>query len=310
VIVVVSHEGDEHAPPVLRALRRRRAEAVVVDLADFPRRADLALRFGGRSAGAEVRTPSGRVRAGAITAVWWRRPQPFDVGRGLRYADAAFAFRQVKEAMAGFAASLDATWVNDPWREAAADHKPFQLSRAMRSGLAVPPTLVTNDPARARAFVRARGRRRTVHKALHATADDWRPTRLIGPDDLARIDGVRQAPLVLQEYVPGVDVRVTVVGDQLFAAEIDARDTASPEDFRPVWQEARIARCELPGPVERGIRTLVAGLGLRYAAVDLRRRHGGEHLFLEVNSSGQWLFVEERTGQPITAALARLLAGR
>jgi glutathione synthase/RimK-type ligase-like ATP-grasp enzyme len=310
VIVVVSHEGDEHAAPVLRSLRRRGADAVLVDLADFPRRADVALRFGGRGAGAEVRTPSGRLRAGAITAVWWRRPQPFDVGRGLRYADAEFAFRQVKEALAGFAASLDATWVNDPWREAAASHKPFQLSRAARGGLAVPPTLVTNDPARARAFVRARGRRRTVHKALHATAGDWRPTRLVGPGDLARLDGVRQAPLVLQEYVPGVDVRVTVVGDRLFPAEIDARDTASPEDFRPVWQEARIAACTLPETVERRLRALVAELGLRYAAIDLRRRAGGEHVFLEVNPSGQWLFVEQRTGQPITAAVARLLAGR
>lgn len=33
-------------------------------------------------------------------------------------------------------------------------------------------------------------------------------------------------------------------------------------------------------------------------------------MFLEVNPSGQWLFVERRTGLPITEALAALLAGR
>jgi len=310
VIVVVSHEGDEHAPPVLRRLRRRGVEAVLVDLADFPGRADIALRYGKRGAGGELRTRSGPIPAREITAVWWRRPQPFDMGRRLAYADAAFSFRQVMEALAGFAASLDALWVNDPWRDAAAGHKPLQLARAGRVGLRVPRTLVTNDPTRARAFLGAQGRRRMIQKALHATAEDWRPTRLLGSDDLDRLDGVRQAPVVFQEYVPGVDVRVTVVGDRLFPAEIDARKTASPEDFRPVLEEAPMAPCALPAAVERGLRALVAELGLRFAAIDLRRKDDGEHVFLEVNPSGQWLFVEERTGLRITDAVARLLAGR
>jgi glutathione synthase/RimK-type ligase-like ATP-grasp enzyme len=60
--------------------------------------------------------------------------------------------------------------------------------------------------------------------------------------------------------------------------------------------------------VERLVRRLVRRLGLVYAAIDLRRRRGGEHVFLEVNPSGQWLGFEERTGQPITRAMARLLA--
>jgi hypothetical protein len=34
----------------------------------------------------------------------------------------------------------------------------------------------------------------------------------------------------------------------------------------------------------------------------------GEYALLEINPSGQWLFMEERTGQPITAAMARLFA--
>ena len=35
----------------------------------------------------------------------------------------------------------------------------------------------------------------------------------------------------------------------------------------------------------------------------------GQYVFLEVNPAGQWLFVEERTGQPITAAVAAQLIG-
>ncbi len=309
MIVAVSHARDEHAPPVLAALRRLGADGVLLDLADFPLRATIALAHGGRRRARSVlRTPAGAIDSREVRAVWWRRPEPFDLGRGLSRADAEFSFRQLLEALGGLAASLDASWVNDPWRDAAASHKPRQLAVAERLGLRVPATLVTNDPERARAFLARR--RRTVHKTLHPTGDGWRPTRLVGPDDRARLGSVRWAPVVFQEYVPGVDVRVTVAGDRVFATEIDVRDSRAPEDFRPGWREAPVAACRLPDPVERRVRALVAALGLRFAAIDLRRRDDGEHVFLEVNPSGQWLFAEERTGQPITEAVSRLLAGR
>ena len=73
---------------------------------------------------------------------------------------------------------------------------------------------------------------------------------------------------------------------------------------------SRVRPARLPGPVAARLRRLLRRLGLLYAAADLRRTDGGEHLFLEVNPSGQFLFVEERTGQPIAEALCDLLAAR
>ena len=64
----------------------------------------------------------------------------------------------------------------------------------------------------------------------------------------------------------------------------------------------------LPAGVRAGLLRLMRRLGLVYGAVDLRRTPTGEHVYLEVNPAGQWLFVEQQTGQPMTAALARALA--
>jgi hypothetical protein len=119
---------------------------------------------------------------------------------------------------------------------------------------------------------------------------------------------VRLAPVIFQEYVEGVDLRVTVVGDRVFAAEIDARHTSYPCDMRMVVGEASIRAVRLPEAVEAGLLALMRRLGLVYGACDLRRRAGGEHVFLEVNPAGQWLFVEQRTGLPIADALAAELA--
>ncbi len=310
MIVAISHRGDAHAPPVLAALRRLGAHAVLLDLADFPRRSRIVLGYGSGRRERVLHSPAGAIRARDVEAVWWRRPRPLAADSRLTEPKAEFAVREATEAIVGLATTLRARWVNDPWRDAMATRKPLQLARAEREGLTVPRTCITNDPAEARAFLRAHAHQRTIRKTLGATPWDWRPTRFVGPGAASGPAGVRFAPTILQEFVPGVDVRVTVVGSALYATEIDARDTGSPEDFRPVFDDARVAACRLPRDVARRLRALVRGLGLRYAAIDLRRRDDGEHVFLEVNPSGQWLFIEERTGQPITAAVARLLAGR
>jgi hypothetical protein len=309
VIVVVSHAADEHVPPVLDALARRGASAVVADLAGFPARGSISLAYGAARGDRLLELPGASVRGEEIEAIWWRRPRPLAADPALAPAQAAFALRQAEAALAGFWATVPARWVNEPWRDEAASHKPRQLAAAAEAGLAVPRTLVTNDPARARAFLAGLGGAPAVQKALHATPADWRPTALVTREDVAALPAVRFAPVVLQEAVAGVDVRVTVAGERVFATDVDARATASPHDFRPAFAEARVKSGALPAWVEERVRALVAGLGLAYAAIDLRRRDDGEHLFLDLNPGGQWRFVEERTGQPITEAVAALLAG-
>jgi glutathione synthase/RimK-type ligase-like ATP-grasp enzyme len=45
-------------------------------------------------------------------------------------------------------------------------------------------------------------------------------------------------------------------------------------------------------------------LGLNFACFDFAVSKDGELVFLECNCNGQWLWVQERTGQPIGKAIA------
>jgi glutathione synthase/RimK-type ligase-like ATP-grasp enzyme len=310
VILAVTNDEDVDAIPVLDLLAARGATVQAIDLSDWPGRAGLAFDPGEGSGECWLLPRHGPpVRAADITAVWWRSTRPFVTHPGLSAGDTAFAVRQTWEALQGFWASLPARYVNQPWRNEIASHKAHQLPLAERCGLRVPQTLITNDVARAQAFVAAARGAPVIHKSLHATPVDWHPTRLLTEAERADLSAVRLAPVILQEFVEGVDLRVYAVGDRLFAAEIDARATGSPEDFRTVFAEARVAPCALPPPVEAGVRRLMAELGIVYGAIDLRRRDDGEHLFLEVNPAGLWRFVEERIGLPISGAIADLLLG-
>lgn len=313
MIVLVSHKDDLHARPVLDALRARGADAALVDTSAFPQRAQLRMRYQPRGACDLALEVAGGpvVRARDVSAVWWRRPLPIELHPGVSQPDhRRFAWEECDDALTGFWLALDARWVNHPSRHLEASRKPYQLGAAQAAGLAVPRTCITNDPAEARRFAEELSGARVVYKTFSGTPSLWKETQLLGPRELERVDAVKLAPVIFQEYVPGYDVRATVVGDRVFAARIDASDTSYPLDWRVDPGHARIGPAELPGAVVEPLLRLHRRLGLLYGACDFRLTPEGEHLFLEVNPAGQWLFAEQGAGLPISGALADLLAGQ
>ncbi|MEV8596141.1 MvdC/MvdD family ATP grasp protein [Streptomyces sp. NPDC052012] len=305
----MSHDED-HTLAVMRSLEPTGCETVRVDFADFPARGEISLEYpvnGHPHYG--ITTPTAHTSLNQCRVAWWRRVSPFTLDGSLGTStDRDFAASETGQALGGLFQSLDCTWVNPPSLDAVAQHKPYQWEVARRTGLALPRTLVTNQPERARRFIQDVGLGRTVFKAFLALPHAWRETRLVSPDDMACLDTVRHAPVIFQEFVPGADLRVTIVGDRLFAAEIDASSTSYPVDMRMVVGEAQVRPVTLPSALTDTLLRLMDRLGLVYGAVDLRRRPDGQYVFFEVNPAGQWLFVEKLTGLPITAEVAGLLA--
>jgi glutathione synthase/RimK-type ligase-like ATP-grasp enzyme len=306
LILLVSHEADEHTTAVRAALEVRGAAAELIDLADFPREGSLAIDYGRRSDAVTLslaaRPP---IDLRTCRVIWWRRPQPFGLHDAIaRPNHRAFAYNECSEAMTGLWYSTPARWVNDPTRDQVGARKVYQLRVAQHVGLKIPATLITNDPSRAREFIEEFGVQRTIYKAFSATEVDWRETRLVLGDELSLLDTVSYAPVIFQRYVLAqFDVRATVVGDAIFAAAIYSQETSYPIDFRMDMANARISPVSLPAALSQRLLQLMRALGLVYGAIDLRCTPEGDYVFLEVNPAGQWLFVEQQTGQPITAAL-------
>jgi len=65
---------------------------------------------------------------------------------------------------------------------------------------------------------------------------------------------------------------------------------------------------DVPEPVRHGVRELLRGLGLRFAATDFVVTPAGEWYFLDLNPNGQWAWIEQETGLPICAAIADALS--
>lgn len=315
MILILATDQDEHARAVIDEIAAAGETAELLDLSQLPGQLRLTIGFGGSSrhfAFQRLDTAggaSGTIDLAECRSIWWRRPQTPIISDAItRPSHRLFAMNELHEALAGLWHAVDAFWINDPARDELAHHKVFQLRVAQDVGLAIPRTLITTDPDAARHFIGERPTGATAFKAFSAAEDEWRETRIVGNDELAVLDNVGYAPVIFQEYVEATyDLRITAVGNAIFAAAIHSQQTAYKVDFRMDIINARVESVNLPPPVEAGLRRLMRRLGLVYGAIDMRLTPDGRYVFLEINPAGQWLFVEQHTRQPIAAQMARLL---
>ena len=312
MILILSTSHDEHALRVMSELSNFGAHVELLDLSEFPQRLALNMRFADSKRRFTFGCEDSGLDLGECGAVWWRRPQNPEISPDvLRSSHRMFALNESLEALQGLWQGVSATWVNDPVRDQASQHKAYQLCVAQDLGLRIPETLITNCPTTVEAFASRYQKRGVIYKAFSATSQEWRETRLLRDEERALLDSVRYTPVIFQEYIEAeVDLRVTIIGEHVFAASIHSQETAYPVDFRMDMAHARLEPAELPPAIEERLLRLMRALGLVYGAIDMRRMPNGEHVFLEINPAGQWLFVEDVTGQPISRCLAeQLLAG-
>ena len=309
MILVISHEQDPHAERVIRHLQADGQHVLLLNLTELPDHATLSIDYDPPD-----HPRIDYVRAGGtsyplheVKSVWWRRPQAPNLSAVTDPQVNLFTANEWNEAINGLWQLLDARWMNDPSRDDAASRKARQLRLAAEVGLQVPRTLITTDARRARSFIGELGTAGTIYKTFSCTHAIWRETRLLRPEDMAYLDAVRLAPVIFQQFIPAEsDLRITAVGGKLFPAAIRSRDGLV--DFRLSVGDAALRAEELPVEVTKKLLALLKRLGLVYGAIDIRRTPDGEYYFFEVNTAGEFLFVEDRTGQPIARAIADWLA--
>ena len=312
MILIISHEQDEHAQEVMKRLKQVGVPFTLFDQADFPQKMRVTMRLEDSDYRAFYLDSVNQTRLDMqdYKVIWWRRPQPFDMGDLIQDpVDLNFALSESMTAFSGMWRSLDAFWINPPGHDDDASYKLYQLRVAQEIGLKIPKTCITSNPQEAREFARQQVNQKTVYKAFTGTREAWRETRLLKPEELELMDeSLPLAPVIFQEYIEAQDdLRITVIGDKIFSAGIDSQSTAYRVDYRMHIHEVPMRAFNLPSDVSNKLLALMKHFGLVYGAIDMRLTPQGEYVFLEVNSAGQWLFVEQKTGLPITDALVALM---
>ena len=313
-VLLITTSYDFAAEYVIKALEERSVPYFKFDTDRFPSQirigfkppVDLVFDNGTRSLyGCQVKS------------VWYRRNVDPELPEGLDTGVSEFCIRETKAFLSGVLSTLETIrWLSSPQAITIAESKPYQLHKAVKLGFLVPDTVITNNEILVRELA---NRYKLVAKAVssgYVESDNGNKaifTSAITDSDIGDLAGLELAPVTFQERLDKAsDIRVTVVGDIVFAAEIlsQARES-SRIDWRAT-DDPNIdhLRHSLPPKIEDLCRKLVQQFSLAFGAIDLVKTKKGEYIFLELNPNGEWVWIEDRLRLPISHQIAKWLDGQ
>ena len=243
-----------------------------------------------------------------VCAIWYRRAQAPILDDRIDPSMKSFTEGELRHLIEGLVLGSGARWVNGLSETQRAERKLYQLSVATEVGFEVPRTLVTKNAEAVRAFAstcRAGIVCKPIFHGLWRTRDaDYAIyTRDVDPEVLPQQAQLDLCPALLQERVlKHSDARVTVVGSDIFAAETLYVD-GDVTDWRRKGTNAVFRRCNVPADISERCRDLMSVLALSFGAFDFIRTMDDRWVFLEINPTGEWVWLERELQLPISNAL-------
>jgi hypothetical protein len=330
-IVIVTSMADPHADDVIRRLGEMGHEPVRLNTDDIPLNVSMSVSLGhGGDLDAwngtiEILTNGRVINLEHVNAIWWRRPGPFCLPAELSEQEREFAGAEIDHTLSGLWAALECYWMSHPESVRRASWRTGQLQCAARLGFDVPRTLITTDPDAVRSFYAALGGQVVfkvmtdpflgASKIAEKHPDQPPPelymthTTLMTESELALLDSVCSIPCMFQEYVPKkMELRVTVIGDEVFAAEIHSQ---AHEETQIDWHaryDIPYRKAELPAEIAERCLAFVRSYGLNFSALNLVLTPDERYVFMKNDPNGQFGFVEELVPElEMTAALVDCL---
>ncbi len=297
-ILVLGEETDPHAQTIYQALQDRGVKVTYFNSRLFPTQARISWQPDSEDGLLDLPTGE-KIEISQIHSVYWRSfngiytpDLPDEHQRSIAYNDATGLMRT-------FLQTSSIRWVNSWQAYEFHKEKPRQLCAVKKLGVTIPPTLISNDPDLVTEFTSKFDR--TIFKPVYGGAH----AKLITPDflDPARLKlALRIAPISVQEFIAGTNIRTYAIGDRVYSAEIRTGEIDFREDTG-----AELINLEVPLEIAKFSISIAKTLMLKWTAIDWRRNMNGDYYFLEANPSPMFTYFEHQTGYPLTAELVQLL---
>ncbi|MBN9662266.1 MAG: hypothetical protein J0H49_28975 [Acidobacteria bacterium] len=314
-VLIVSTKVDLATDAVVQRLRDRDIPCLRLNTEDFPFHDTLAY-YPEVTPGNNHWLVCNGQPVPSPTSVWYRRLRTPSTPDGMDEGIAMFCRQESRAALIGGIIGRRTRWMSHPSAIWEAEYKPYQLQVAAGLGLRIPQTVVTNDPIAVRSAFDMFGDLiikpvRSGHVVKEGAEHAIYTSRLLA-EHLDELENARWSPSIYQAHIPKkYDIRVTIVGARCFAAAIDSpSDPAALIDWRQTENPALPHYpIKLPDALEATLRQLIDELRLTFGAIDLIETPEGEYVFLEVNPSGQWLWLDDTLQLGISDAVADWLGG-
>ena len=258
-----------------------------------------------------------------IESIWCRRP---DTPQTLRfYSEPNIDTHNLGEAKAFYNYLMyyfsDCYSIGHFLYDRNANSKMVQLRLAAKLGIKIPRTCISNTQESVLKFAN------TIPEVLikPLTTDclidnhlvyDFYATKVNSSDLLRQHkESFDQTVNFCENYVSkDYEVRVTVMGPYLFACKIDSQSQKENEgkiDWRQGYDyNIKHEILSLPKEIESFCKKYLRELHLNFGCFDFIVEPSGEYVFLECNPNGQWRWIEDELGLPMTEALVDCLVNK
>jgi len=250
-----------------------------------------------------------------VTSVYYRRPEINRDHGDLSKGEQSFIHAELLYVLEGLYKILDnAYWINKVQSIRNAENKIYQLLIAEEIGFNIPESLITSDPNAALQFYNKHNQQCIIKPIKSGLVQDDHEEGVIFTSkvvlDENNVNRIVSCPVYLQKLInKDADIRVTLVGNQVFAAKIHSQENAEGIiDWRKAGVPLPHSVIELPRDIKYKCIKLLEKLQLNYGAVDFILTEGGQYVFLEINPNGQWAWIENRLNLKISDAITGLLS--
>lgn len=322
-VLIITHSRDNFCVKrVMDALENKGAKVYRFNSDHYP--VFIQLNFSIDSNGDEhriLKTPDYELDMAEITAVWYRR---LKLGENLhQYIDQVYLNATLEESNTSFRGALDSTNVfqlDYYLKHRIAGNKFQQLILARKLGMKIPDTIVTNSLDSALEFYHNQREDIIVKMQSSFAIYDKQGneqvvfTNKVKPSLLTDSDALQLCPMKFQENIKKKrELRVTVVSNRLFVAAIDSQKL---NEARYDWRKEGATliddwyQWEIPDGLKLQILDLMEIYQLNYGAFDFIETPEGEFIFLEVNSGGEFAWLDDLFERQISEAIANTLIGK
>jgi len=243
----------------------------------------------------------------SFKSVWFRRTKlPFI--ENVKFSERIYLQNEYETLLKNLFSIIDAKWLSEPYSIYRAENKLLQLKLAREIGFNIPKTLVTNSKIQLKKF-HEQNNQDIIIKPLGISRiiqDDSMTflfTNSLRKEHIDSIENFNLTPCLFQNRIEKeVELRITVVGENVFSAGVDSQSNIETQvDWRKC--QLQFFKYKIPSDIRNKCIEIVKRLNLRFGAIDIIKDVNGNYIFLEINPNGQWAWIETQTQLPISDAI-------
>ena len=320
MLLIITNKSDFTSDYLILRLEKLNIPFWRLNTEDYLSKYQIEIHLWNNSIKSCINYFDGRViETNKIRGVYFRQPIVPNLSFEITESELEFAQRETLEVLRSLWRIIDERlWLNHPKYLLLANNKIDQLQRAVKLGFNIPPTCISTNSNTIRNFYRsfngdiiAKAVKHGFYKRKQSV--QITPTQKVDKHFIDNINDYAKVPMIFQKRIEKeYDIRVTVVGNQVYAAAIHSQEHEETKIDWRLWDmhhdvDLKHSKFDLPNRIARLCLKITQEFNLNFSAIDLIYSTDNKYYFLEMNPNGQWAWIEEKVGFPIRDSIINCL---